>query len=266
MENLDQHFDLPSFRKRRPKHSAFLQLFRTRRFGDWMAIDTWLLLDREEFSWIRNLNHWHQFSPLLFLISGVLFVMRRLSLNEYLRAIYRTFYPSRHIPAWLSDVYLAIWFVVVAGAIWKADYFRHFAWTCLALFVVCQIVQINFYNNIWRVVVKKRRKAYNHGRNLTIGLLMLFETNLIFGLVYFWNREGSFVPAIDDIWTAIYFSFVTGATIGYGDIHPDIENGTVFTQTLIVFHAMVSTTLVTVIIGQAIGAVGSLRDYNSGKS
>jgi hypothetical protein len=238
-----------------------------------MAIDNWLLLDREEFSWVRNIEYWYQFSPLLCLVSFMFFILRRLSLSEYLRVTYRTFVPSRHIPAWFADLYIATWFVLILVAIRNADKFQHVGWTYFALFVVIQMVQVNFYNNIWRVVVKKKRLAYNHGRNLIIGLINLFHVNLIFALIYYWNRtywdgvmqQSSFDACISDISRAIYFSFVTGATIGYGDIHPKIIAETEFVQRLVVFHAMVSTVLITVIIGQAIGAVGSLREHNPRK-
>lgn len=194
-------------RTRRPKHARFLRFFRSSRRKDWMAIDNWLLLDREEFSWLRKIEYWYQFSPLLCVVSFMFFILRRLSLSEYLRAIYRTFVPSRHIPAWFADLYIATWFVLILVALWNADRFQHVGWTYFALFVVIQMVQVNFYNNIWRVVVKKQRLAYSHGRNLIIG----------------------------------------------------------FVQRLVVFHAMVSTVLITVIIGQAIGAVGSLREHNPRK-
>ena len=68
---------------------------------------------------------------------------------------------------------------------------------------------------------KDKPFAANRLRNLVIAFANFCFVTWLFGLFYGWTRDLGFEETIVTVWGAIYFSFVTGSTLGYGDIYPD---------------------------------------------
>ncbi len=224
----------------------------------------WFFCGCEEFGWRHHLRG-AKYSPFLYLMSCLFWVLRRLSLVEYLKPCLRQWiWHSKQTPATFTDLYIFAWFAVAISAAWWHNEPPNWLYTAWALFMVVQIVQTTFYHNLWRKVIGKNRLVYSHGRNLLIGLLNYFEITWLFGVLYWWNRHAGFDSCLKSVWQAIYFSFVTGATIGYGDITPS-KSDLGFVHALVVVQSLVSITMLTIIIGHAIGALGSLDDTTSAK-
>lgn len=65
-----------------------------------------------------------------------------------------------------------------------------------------------------------------------------------------------FDSEIDGVFDAIYFSFVTLTTLGYGDIHPDSWD----TKLLVITESIIGVIYLSVVIGVSLGYGLSLRD------
>jgi voltage-gated potassium channel len=86
---------------------------------------------------------------------------------------------------------------------------------------------------------------------LSIASLLIYA---VFGVLYL---GAEFSPPIHDLASAIYFSIVSMATVGYGDIVPRTDTARLFTASIIVFGITVFATSISAVIGPVIG--GNLR-------
>lgn len=82
---------------------------------------------------------------------------------------------------------------------------------------------------------------------VTSALLLLMYS--VFGSLYLGSE---FSPPIKDVVTAFYYSIVTMATVGYGDIVPKSANARMFTASIIILGLAVFATSVTAIAGPMI--------------
>lgn len=121
------------------------------------------------------------------------------------------------------------------------------------------------------------REPISHERSLMMTLINYVEICLCFGFVYSYLDDSNFdvnnptftinekMPNIEnkhltDTQT-IYFSFVTAATIGYGDISPRDS----YTMKIIIVQILVSLFFVVVFISNIINKLGSETFYNKKK-
>lgn len=84
-----------------------------------------------------------------------------------------------------------------------------------------------------------------------ISVLLLVITFGITG-TYYLGHHGNFNEPITTLWQAAYFTVVTVATVGYGDIYPVTDLGRAFTIALIVFGLGAFFATITTITGNFI--------------
>lgn len=161
---------------------------------------------------------------LMVLLYGLFFGLERISLAFYLRHVFLRI--SRWASAQFMDCYVIAWIVVELVLYRSAA--RISLDVILALVVYRLIELTQAYTNI--VIFQRLRhdmatlgpyRIVSHWRTFVIGVINLIEGALLFGLIYFVlaQRTGS-VTGISSSWDALYFSFVTITTLGYGDIQP----------------------------------------------
>jgi hypothetical protein len=82
-----------------------------------------------------------------------------------------------------------------------------------------------------------KNPAYSYKRNLILVIINYIEITLGFAVIYFHGFTIDAIPELKTSIDAIYFSFISTTTVGYGDMHP-ITNWskiTCATQSLISF-------------------------------
>lgn len=189
-------------------------------------------------------------------------IFRRMSLVEHIKHMIPQLHPEKGTPAWFTDVYFVSWIGVAILATFYVHHLPPSSASLFCIFLILQIVQANLYHQIWRVILltdRNRPLVYSHVRNLFICILSVLQITWIFGLVFWWNRDQLDI-APDSVWQAIYFSFVTASTLGYGDIHPNASLNSSFVQFVVVCQIIVTLLMTTVALSQAISAVGSIRE------
>lgn len=238
---------------------------------------------------------WFKRGLLMPLIGCVFFILRRFSFHEHAKRLFLKKTPDEGTPMIFTDAYILIWvvapffiaFLVSANvAYWPALTcqwvpelwgFSFQTWnlfpTLWMIFIIIQIIQTNLYHNIWRLVIKRRSPdeeghdakgvplAWCHVRNLFIGLLLYIEINGWFGLIYWRNRLLAFDDSLLGVWHAIYFSFVTGSTLGYGEVSPCVNDESWFVRLIVVFQILACITLLGVIVSQSLNATRGLLDH-----
>ena len=74
-----------------------------------------------------------------------------------------------------------------------------------------------------KIFIPEHSQDKTHNRSLILLFFNFIEVIASFGVVY---AAGNYLNRPVDNWAdALYFSFVTGATVGYGDYHPINETG-----------------------------------------
>ncbi|MEM8864129.1 MAG: ion channel [Planctomycetota bacterium] len=166
------------------------------------------------------------------------------------------FFAPGRIPAWFVDSYLLIWLGILtaASAALNTEQYRavdfSVGWTFFAWFCALQVVQVNVHRNVWRRITHNDGGLPRiYGRNLVNGLIGFVMMNWFFGIAY-WLERASLDPQPTSVLHAIYLGFISGTTIGYGEIHPETDNP----ATLILWISMSHTLLSLVMIAVAIGA------------
>jgi hypothetical protein len=96
----------------------------------------------------------------------------------------------------------------------------HHSW----LYILNMYLLVETYLYIfYKIFVPEHNNQVTHKRSLLLLFLNFFEVIGSFGVVY---AAGDFLNKPLLSWVdALYFSFVTGATVGYGDLHPVTSNG-----------------------------------------
>ncbi|MCA9032263.1 MAG: two pore domain potassium channel family protein, partial [Planctomycetaceae bacterium] len=209
----------------------------------------------EDGSWWRS--HWYgklgwygilfwprpkrESSVVVYAAGLVFMVMRRLSLWEHVKHIAAKPYSHgyerhRRPPAWSVDIYLLIWcFALLEMAGWDCDFqsgSRPISeWSMQSLFagwLIALELSASLYNLVWRGSLPQLRNQplYDHTRNLILALLAVLKIAWLFGLIYWWEYNDQFANGgLRNVWEAIYFSFVTTTTVGFGDVQPMVTGG-----------------------------------------
>jgi hypothetical protein len=92
------------------------------------------------------------------------------------------------------------------------------------LFVINIYLLIETFLHIfYKIFLPEHNKGKTHNRSLILLFFNFIEVIASFGVIY---AAGHYLNRPVDNWAdALYFSFITGATIGYGDYHPVNELG-----------------------------------------
>jgi hypothetical protein len=141
---------------------------------------------------------------------------------------------------------------------WTTNGFVTWLIIILAIDTLHALLSRIFLNDLWR-------EEISYKRNLTMAFINYMEICMCFAAIYnfedFSQKEGTPVFIIQNEQAAghhltpsqvIYFSFITSATVGYGDIYPKDS----FVQKLVVTQIMVSLFLVLVVITNIGGKIG----------
>lgn len=150
---------------------------------------------------------------------------------------------------WLvSNHYAELWYVVTI-----------LAW--FAIETVYALLSGIFLRDIWS-------EPFSYQRNLTLMLFNYVEICLCFAAIYTFKEHcnNGLNPSLFVIsnslastdkhltsFQSIYFSFITAATIGYGDISPKSED----IQTIVMLQTMVSLVFIVMFIASASGKLGT---------
>lgn len=107
-----------------------------------------------------------------------------------------------------------------------------------------EIVQANIVRHVMRA---EAPPPSNHFRTIMMALWNYAELGLGFALLY-WGRGGISKVGFTK---AVYFSFITQLTVGYGDIHPT----TPFAAAMAVVQAAIGLLFVAVLVGRFVALV-----------
>lgn len=96
----------------------------------------------------------------------------------------------------------------------------HHSW----LYIINMYLLVETYLYIfYKIFVPEHNNQVTHKRSLLLLFLNFFEVIGSFGVIY---AAGDFLNKPVANWIdALYFSFITGATVGYGDLHPVTSDG-----------------------------------------
>lgn len=157
---------------------------------------------------------------------GVFYFLERLSLSFYIRrAIVARF--SRWASAQFMDCYVIGW-LIIELTLYNVAY--NLSLSVILAVAVYRLTELSqAYTNI--VVFHRLRhdsatlgpyRIVSHWRTFVIGVINLMEGGLLFGLILFVAAKSGVgaTAGISSTWDALYLSFVTITTLGYGDIQP----------------------------------------------
>jgi voltage-gated potassium channel len=156
----------------------------------------------------------------------------------------------------LNCLAITLFFATVAGLIFKQDFYANDDYKCITYFFVSLYVWLFFFSRGYEIfkaflddAVEKLNgtpstRSLNYGDRLRLAFNSYIELMVGFGVLYYvlpssFFKGGASGFQFANIVEAIYFSGITMATVGYGDISP----ASWFTQTLVVFQVFCSLTL-----------------------
>ena len=123
----------------------------------------------------------------------------------------------------------------------------------------------SLYNLVWRGSLPQLRNQplYDHTRNLILALLAVLKIAWLFGLIYWWEYNDQFANGgLRNVWEAIYFSFVTTTTVGFGDVQPMVTGG--WLKLVVVLQIIVSAVMMLMILALAMNSVSSSKSLSDG--
>lgn len=105
----------------------------------------------------------------------------------------------------------------------------------------------------WQVFGRSSFAASSMYTIVSVSWLLFYS---VFGTLYLGDQ---FKPPIEDLTSAFYFSVITMATVGYGDILPIEPTARLFVVSIVIFGITVFATAISALAGPVIG--GSLRKF-----
>ncbi len=200
---------------------------------------------------------------------GLMFYgLRRLMLHEHAKHLFTE--PlgsdrSRVTPAWFVDVHVLGEIAVILSATGAAWYWPTFSSTLVAfacLWIAVQKLQTNLFHLVWRTVISQGpgTPAHSQVRNAVMAVISLVQVTWLFGLAYWFHWRGAFKEVFGSVLDSVYFSFVTAATVGYGEHYPTTSEAKI----LIVLQIVVSAILFAALIARSINLVRPFREDNRG--
>lgn len=237
----------------------------------WRISSEWKLDRKAWGKWFWSLeeaykeDNYRRWSLILWIVGFLLLLLRRANLFENIKHVIPILNPYNETPARFIDSYIIFSWSAVGILTWMFhDTTRSLPLQIFALWWAIQTLQTSIYHNIWRKIAYPpghvMRQTYSHIRNAIIGVVNFAVLCWLFGLMYRWSNgaivRGDGLKA-DGLWDYIYFGFVTGATIGYGDMHPVADN--VWIRILVILQIMMSLFMLVVILAQIIGSIEPLQ-------
>jgi hypothetical protein len=117
----------------------------------------------------------------------------------------------------------------------------------VAIYIICSTVYYSFSDIILR---GSGLAPINNDRSLLIILLSYFEVNFCYAILY---KGIGCIPGVYCNIQALYFSFVCGATVGFGDYYPDNDLGRIIVITQIIIMVL----FVSLLISSFLSKLGS---------
>jgi ion channel len=155
--------------------------------------------------------------------------------------------------AWM-DVYVLAWAAALSFLFFE-PYSHPYVAIILAWYRIADVVNYRMYF----IFVKSRGRPWESAqmrRSVALALINLYEVILAFAIIYLFTGaiQDSTGKIVTDHFTALYFSFVTMATVGYGDFIPanSMARNTVMAQiaTVIVLIVMLLPALISLMAAQ----------------
>lgn len=157
--------------------------------------------------------------------------------------------------------------IMSAGLLWRARIAWVLSLTMLAFALIIDLYTTSghfllFSFNIalyfvllkhWQVFSRSSFAASSMYAIISVSWLLFYS---IFGTLYLGN---SFHPPIEDPVAALYFSVITMATVGYGDIIPINPTARLFVISIVIFGVAVFATTISALAGPLIG--GNLKKF-----
>lgn len=157
--------------------------------------------------------------------------------------------------------------VMSAGLLWRARLAWVLSLTMLAFALIIDLYTsrghlLLFAFNIalffvllkhWQVFNRSSFAASSMYTIVSVSWLLFYS---VFGTLYLGNQ---FKPPIEDAVSALYFSVITMATVGYGDILPIEPTARLFVISIVIFGVTVFATAISALAGPVIG--GNLRKF-----
>jgi hypothetical protein len=203
-----------------------------------------------------------RFSPLLVLVVGLIWILRRLSLFE---GVKRIVLKGKPMPAWYLDSYLlTVWFsVTISGLCFDTFLPDWFLW--VIFFIILQIVQTSVYHEIWRPANLSGKGqltnvTYSRFRNLIISICNYVFVALLYGLVYWKCGKSSFgdPSPFEEPIDADFFSLTIAWSCGSLSIPPSSLDR--FITCVLISQIVVSLLLAGVILATATGALKTTEE------
>lgn len=157
--------------------------------------------------------------------------------------------------------------VMSVGLFWRA----RIAWV-LSLILIFSAIVIDLYNARGHIVLISfsvvllglllrhwqvfNRSSFAASSMYAIVSVFWLMSYAVLGALYLGNE---FKPAIEDPVSAVYFSVITMATVGYGDILPISPTSRLFVISIVIFGVTVFATAISALAGPVIG--GNLRNF-----
>jgi hypothetical protein len=149
----------------------------------------------------------------------------------------------------LSKISLSL--LALFGGFWDANWFPLLAGVAL-IDLFSNIAAIVLLRNFWHAPLSLNRTL------ISLGLNFIEFTAWFAGLYLHYSALCNGSQIIDDSFSAFYFSVITSATIGYGDIVP-----TVFGRKLVVIEALCSFVFLAVVLTYIVGSLGQSSKESS---
>lgn len=121
------------------------------------------------------------------------------------------------------------------------------------LLFACNIALFFVLLKHWKVFSRSSFAASSMYAIISVSWLLFYS---VFGTLYLGN---SFHPPIEDPVAALYFSVITMATVGYGDIIPINPTARLFVISIVIFGVAVFATTISALAGPLIG--GNLKKF-----
>lgn len=161
------------------------------------------------------------------------------------------------IVVWYSITALGYWHLKVRflfpSSIGDGDTSAALILGYLGYFVFCFVFvvpSVLLAKSLKQIFVKMQERVGLLRRSCII-LVTYLLLNIIFAAIYRFidlNSTSAFNRQLDGFWEAMYFSVITAATVGYGDITPT----NVFTKTFVSLEILIGMTLLTVVLSTVI--------------